>query len=291
MTGFARSQGSENEGSWAWEIKSVNGRGLDIRCRVPPGLESLDVAVRERVAKRLRRGNLQIGLTVKRERPQGGYRVNRDVLDHLLSLVPEVRQSLPDAAPPSVDGLLALRGVIEQVEVEEDEETSRAFETAVLAGFDAALSDLAAVRDAEGGRLAAVLTDQLAAIDGLCEKAAALAATQPDAIRERMHEQVAALLEAAPELPEERLVQEAALLAAKADVREELDRLSAHIEAARDLMAQDGAIGRKLDFLCQELNREVNTLCSKSSDMALTGIGLDLKAAVEQMREQVQNIE
>ncbi len=291
MTGFARFQGRESEASWTWEVKSVNGRGLDIRCRVPQGLESLDVAVRDRVAKRLRRGNLQIGLTVTRERVQGGYRVNREVLDHLLSLVPEVSQRLPDVAPPRVDGLLALRGVIEQVEAEEGEDMSRAFETAILAGFDAALAELAAVRDAEGGRLAVVLADQLTAIDGLCEKAAALAATQPDAIRDRMREQVAALLDAAPELPEERLVQEAALLAAKADVREELDRLWAHMAAARDLMTQDGAIGRKLDFLCQELNREVNTLCSKSSDMELTNIGLDLKTAVEQMREQVQNIE
>ena len=291
MTGFARTQGREGEGSWTWEIKSVNGRGLDLRCRVPPGLESLDVAARERAAKRLRRGSLQIGLTVTRERAQGGYRVNRDVLDHLLSLVPEVRQRLPDVAPPRVDGLLALRGVIEQVEGEEDEATSRAFETAALAGFDAALDELAAVREAEGGRLAAVIADQMTTIDGLCEQAAAVAATQPDAIRQRLREQVAALLDTAPELPEERLVQEAALLAAKADVREELDRLWAHVAAAREQMAQDGAIGRKLDFLCQELNREVNTLCSKSADMALTGIGLDLKTAVEQMREQVQNIE
>ena len=291
MTGFARSQGREGEVSWSWEIKSVNGRGLDLRCRMPPGLESVDVKVRERAAKRLRRGNLQIGLTVIREHAQAGYRVNRDVLDHLLSLLPEVRERLPEVAPPSADGLLALRGVIEPVESEEDEETRRAFETAVLGGFDAALAELAAMREAEGGRLADVLVHQLTTIDGLCEQAASLAAVQPDAIRQRLCEQVAVLLDAVPDLPEERLVQEAALLAAKADVREELDRLRAHVAAARDLMAQEGAIGRKLDFLCQELNREVNTLCSKSSDMALTGIGIDLKSAVEQMREQVQNIE
>ena len=258
---------------------------------MPPGLESLDVAARERVAKRLRRGNIQIGLTVTRERAHGGYRVNRDVLDHLLSLVPEVRQRLPDVAPPRVDGLLALRGVIEQVEGEDDEETRHAFEAAALTGFDVALAELAAVREAEGGRLAVVLADQLTAIDGLCKQAAALAATQPDAVRQRLRDQVAALLDTAPELPEERLVHEAALLAAKADVREELDRLWAHVAAARDLMVQDGAIGRKLDFLCQELNREVNTLCSKSADMGLTGLGLGLKTAVEQLREQVQNIE
>ena len=291
MTGFARSQGRQGDGSWTWEIKSVNGRGLDLRCRMPAGLESLDVAIRERAAKRLRRGNLQVGLTVKRERGQGGYRVNRDVLDHLLSLLPEVRKRLPDVGAPSADGLLALRGVIEPAEDEEDEETRRAFEKALLAGFDAALADLATMREAEGGRLAGVLADQLTAITGLCEQAAALAATQPDAIRQRLREQVAALLDAAPELPEERLVQEAALLAAKADVREELDRLRAHLAAARELMAGDGAIGRKFDFLCQELNRETNTLCSKSADVALTGIGLDLKTAVEQLREQVQNIE
>jgi uncharacterized protein (TIGR00255 family) len=291
MTGFARSQGREGDGSWTWEIKSVNGRGLDLRCRMPPGLEGLDGAIRERAAKRLRRGNLQVGLTVKRESAQGGYRVNRDVLDHLASLLPEIRKRVADLAPPSADGLLALRGVIEVAEDEEDEETKHAFETALLAGFDAALADLAAMREAEGGRLSDIVADQLTAIEELREQAAALAATQPDAIRQRLRDQVTALLDAVPELPEERLAQEAALLAAKADVREELDRLRAHLAAVRELMAGEGAIGRKLDFLCQELNREINTLCSKSADVALTGIGLDLKAVVEQMREQVQNIE
>ena len=291
MTGFARTEGHEDDISWTWEVKSVNGKGLDVRCRLPAGFESLEQQARARIAKRFRRGNISLVLTVQGNQVRGSYRVNRAVLDDILSLLPEIRERLPDAGPPHVESLLALRGVIEPVEDEPSEESRHAAETAVLAGLDQALESLVAMRDQEGARLASVLTTHLDGIGRLCQEAEGLAAAQPDAIKERLRIQVAALLDAVPALPEERLAQEAALLMAKADVREELDRLKAHREAARDLMGGDGAIGRKLDFLCQEFNREANTLCSKSVDLALTRVGIELKAGVEQLREQVQNIE
>ncbi len=291
MTGFARAEGHEDDFSWTWEGKSVNGKGLDVRCRLPAGCEGLEQPARERVAKRFRRGNISLALTVQWKQVRGSYRINRAVLDDILSLLPEMRERLPDAGPPQVDGLLALRGVIEPVEDEQSEAAHRAIETTLLAGLEAALESLASMRDQEGARLASVLNAHLDGIDRLCAEAESLAAAQPDAIKERLRTQVAALLEAVPALPEERLAQEAALFMAKADVREELDRLKAHLEAARDLMGGDGAVGRRLDFLCQEFNREANTLCSKSVDVALTRVGIDLKAGVEQLREQVQNIE
>ena len=292
MTGFARSQGRLGDRSWTWEVKSVNGRGLDVRCRLPQGLESLEQALRERLAKRFRRGNIQLTLTKTGNLAQGGYRLNREVLDQILSLVPEIRERLPDARPPSADGLLNLRGVIEPEEEEDDDEDARrALVSAVLAGLEEALEALGQMRQKEGARLAGVLDQHLDGIGRLCGEAETLAAAQPDVIKERLRASVAALLEAVPELPADRVALEAVLLMTKADVREELDRLKAHLGAARDLVAADGAVGRKLDFLCQELNRETNTLCSKSADLELTRIGLELKAAVEQMREQVQNIE
>ncbi|MCH8836129.1 MAG: YicC family protein [Proteobacteria bacterium] len=291
MTGFARAEGHEDDFSWTWEVKSVNGKGLDVRCRLPAGLEGVEQPARARIAKRFRRGNISLALTVRWNQVRGSYRVNRAVLDDILSLLPEIRERFPDAGPPHVEGLLALRGVIEPVEDEPSEEARQAAETALLAGLDEALESLASMRDQEGARLASVLTTHLDGIGRLCAEAEGLAAAQPDAIKERLRIQVAALLDAVPALPEERLAQEAALLMAKADVREELDRLKAHRDAARDLMGGDGAIGRKLDFLCQEFNREANTLCSKSVDLALTRVGIELKAGVEQLREQVQNIE
>ena len=291
MTGFARAEGHEDDFSWTWEVKSVNGKGLDVRCRLPAGLEGVEQPARARIAKRFRRGNINLALTVRWNQVRGSYRVNRAVLDDIVSLLPEIRERFPDAGPPHVEGLLALRGVIEPVEDERSEEARQAAETALLAGLDQALESLASMRDQEGARLASVLTTHLDGIGRLCAEAEGLAAAQPDAIKERLRIQVAALLDAVPALPEERLAQEAALLMAKADVREELDRLKAHRDAARDLMGGDGAIGRKLDFLCQEFNREANTLCSKSVDLALTRVGIELKAGVEQLREQVQNIE
>lgn len=297
MTGFARAQGhEENQGegcSWTWELKSVNGKGLDIRYRSASGFERLEQPVRERIKSRLRRGSVSATLTVDWGRGGNGVRVNRIMLDQYLSLLPEIRKSLPELAPPTMDGLLALRGVIDAAaEGEPSEEICRAFDEALLAALDAALESLVAMRAGEGEHMAGVLVSQLDRMERLVGEVKALAALQPAVIRERLKAQVAELLAAAPALPEDRLAQEAALLMVRYDVREELDRLAAHTATARALLSGNGdAVGRKLDFLCQEFSREANTLCSKSPDVEMIRLGLDIKSIIDQLREQVQNIE
>ena len=288
MTGFARAQGHADGVSWTWEVKSVNAKGRDLRCRMAPGFDALEPPARDRVGKRFQRGNITLNLNVMRAQAPSGWRINHDVLDQVVAAIPEVQRRVTGVTPPSVDGLLGLRGVIEPVEEEPDEEARAALEAAILADLDAALEQLAAMRAEEGARLEPVLSGLIDEVESLQGKAKALAATQPAALKEKLLRQLEGLIE---DLDPERLEQEAAILAGKADLREELDRLAAHVEAARDLLGRDGSVGRKLDFLCQEFNREANTLCSKSSDTELTRIGLDLKAAIEQFREQVQNIE
>lgn len=291
MTGFARSEGQQDGRAWTWEVKSVNGRGLDVRCRLALGFENLEQVVRDGVAARCKRGNIAVTLTMTRSQGDGGYRINQAVLAELLTTLPQIRKQIPDAATPSIDGLLALRGVIEPVEETLDDATRAALEAAMLADLDRALEALSAMRDDEGARLSAALRSRLDEIGRLTDEAEELAALQPAAIRERLKTQVETLIADVPAIPEERLAQEAAILMSKADMREELDRLKAHGEAARELMEVNGPVGRKLDFLCQEFNREANTLCSKSQDVELTRIGIELKTAIEQLREQVQNIE
>jgi len=291
MTGFARSEGQAEGCSWSWELKSINAKGLDVRCRVPSGYEKLEKAAREETAKSFKRGNVTVNLTINWLKGDAGFRVNPVVFGDLLAVLPDIRKQLPDAAPPSIDGLLALRGVIEPVEEELTDDAREALESEILESFEAALAALSAMRDEEGARLEEGLDARLDEIAGLSSEAEKLAALQPDAIRERLKTQVQVLMEDIPALSKERLAQEAALLMTKADIREELDRLKAHEQAARDLMGNGGAVGRKLDFLCQEFNREANTLCSKSQDVTLTRIGLDMKSSIEQFREQVQNIE
>ncbi len=291
MTGYARAQGQFEDRTWTWEVRSVNGRGLEVRCRVPPGFESLDLASRKRISDRFSRGNISVTLTVIRAGGGVAVRVNTEVLERLLTLATDLQKRLPDASAPSIDGLLGLRGVIEAAEEELSEDARTAFEAVLLAGLDEAAGALAAMRSEEGARIESVLADHLTRIGDLAVAAGELAAAQPQAVLARLKEQLSALLTAAPPLTEERLAQEAALLAARADPREEIDRLAAHVAAARALTVSTAPAGRKLDFLCQELNREANTLCSKSADVDLTRIGLDLKAAIEQFREQVQNIE
>jgi len=291
MTGFARAQGQAESCTWTWEARSVNARGLDVRCRLPTGFEDLDGSVRERVGKRFRRGNVTVALSMDFRRGQSGVRVNTAALDEILALVPSIRERMPDAPPPTVESVLGLRGVIEAAEDDLAEDAREALAAEMMSGLNRALDSLASMRMDEGGRLLAVLTERLDRIAALCAEAESLAATQPEALRARLVEQLAALADATPPVAEDRLAQEVALLAAKADLREELDRLNAHVAAARALLGEDAAVGRKLDFLCQEFNREANTLCSKSADVALTRVGLDLKATIEQLREQVQNIE
>jgi uncharacterized protein (TIGR00255 family) len=290
MTGFARAEGQADGLSWVWEVKSVNGKALDMRFRLPPGLDALELPLRASLAQRLKRGALTASLSVVRPAGAAGVRVNREVLAALLAVAREVADQF-ETAPPRLDGLLAIRGVIETGDESEEESLRERRHAALLVNWEEALRRLAEGRLAEGARLEPVLDARLQEIAGLIAEAEASAASQPETLRARLKEQVEALLQAVPALPEERLAQEAALIAAKADVREELDRLSAHVAAARALLAEGGAIGRRFDFLCQEFNREANTLCSKSTDMGLTRIGLALKAAIEQLREQVQNIE
>jgi uncharacterized protein (TIGR00255 family) len=291
MTGFARSDGRNDKRSWAWEVKSVNAKGLDVRCRVPAGFERLEQPARERVKALFRRGNVTLALSVSTSQGEAGYRVNQAVLGEMLATLPEIMKQVPDAGTPSADGLLSLKGVIEPVEDDQSDDDREALDGEILTGLDAALEELAAMRGDEGAKLSSVLNERLDDIGRLCGEAEKLAAAQPQAIHEKLKAQVQELLDEVPSLSEERLAQEAALLASKADLREELDRLKAHLEAAQGLMRADGGVGRKLDFLCQEFNREANTLCSKSQDVELTRIGLDLKATIEQFREQVQNIE
>jgi len=288
MTGFARTQGDELGISWVWEVKSVNGKSLDLRLRLAPGFDSLEPDLRATIAQRFRRGSFSASLTLTRTAP-AAVRVNREALAQLVALMKELASEV-EAAPPRLDGLLALRGVVEAVE-DESETLVEERRRALLASWAATLDRLADARVEEGARLAALLLgllDELAALVGAAERCAA---AQPAAIRERLQTTLSSLVDLVPGMPQERIAQEVAVLVARADIREELERLHAHIEQASDLLGKEEAVGRRLDFLCQELNREANTLCSKSADIELTRIGVSLKARVEQFREQVQNIE
>lgn len=290
MTGFARSQGEDERVSWTWELRSVNSRGLDQRYRLPGGWEALEPEVRALAGEALARGSLQANLTLRSGKAPAKLTVNRAMLDQLVAIAKELETEVP-AAPARLDGLLSLRGVLEESEEEESEERQAARRAAVRDDFSTALAALVEMRRQEGARLQTLVHEHLERIAELEAAARTCAATQPAAIKARLTALLAELLEAEPALPEERLAQEAALLVGKADVREELDRLAAHIAASRELLAEGGPVGRRLDFLCQEFNREANTLCSKSADVELTRIGLELKSAIEQLREQVQNLE
>ncbi len=288
MTGFARTDGQLEGYSWTIEVKSVNGRSLDTRFRLPSGFDGLEPVARTEIARRFKRGSLNLLLTVSRATTAGQVRINRPLLNQLMALAREFAGD--NAPPPRLEGLLGVRGVIEVLDENEAAKLEE-LEAPLVASLKLALDRLAAARTDEGQRLAGVLTSQLEEIAALVSAASASAATQPALLRTRLRAQLAILTDAAPAVPEERLAQELALLVARGDVREELDRLRAHITAAFELLTIGDTVGRRLDFLCQEFNREANTLCSKSTDTDLTRIGLALKATIEQLREQVQNIE
>ena len=288
MTGFARTEGEADGICWAWELKSVNSRSLDLRLRLPPGFDGLEPALRASLARLCRRGNVSANLSVNRTVPPT-IRINREMLAQVIALAHDVAAEI-EAAPPRLDGLIGLRGIIEMVE-DDAEPVVEARRAAVLDGWEQALRRLVAARAEEGARLSAVLDAQRAELAALVEAAAGCAAAQGPALRARLEALLPELAGLAPTVPEERIAQELAMLVTRADVREELDRLRAHIAQAGELLENGGAVGRQLDFLCQELNREANTLCSKSARLELTRIGLALKAAIEQFREQVQNLE
>jgi len=288
MTGFGRSEGALDAWSWAVEARSVNGRNLEVRFRGPPGFEGLERMAREGAQARFQRGQLTLGVQAKRAEGLGAIRLNLEQLERYLAAgAPYVAKG--QVKVPSLHGLFSLRGVIEAADGVDDPETQNAIEAAIAHSISAALDELAAARAAEGLVLAGVLNGLVELLAELTGKAAALAAGQPAIIKARFEKRLKEL--AGEAASEERILQEAAAMAVKADVQEELDRLRGHVAAARTLLLSDGAVGRKLDFLIQEFMREANTLCSKSASSALTSVGLDLKATIEQFREQVQNVE
>lgn len=291
MTGFARVQATCGASTLIWELRSVNGRGLDVKLRLPQGVDALELSLREVAAKQLRRGNVSGTLTLKRE-ASSTLQPDMDLLERLKTLAIDLSDSIPGALPPRGELLLGLPGVLRMNAAQEDNEAQQeAVTQAVRALFTQAVADLVQARTAEGQKLAVIIGQSLDEIEALHKQAAEEASDQPALHRARLTAQLADLLGNASTLSEERLAQEVAFLATKSDVREELDRLSAHIETARALLAEGEMVGRKLDFLMQEFNREANTLCSKSASKTLTNIGLALKVAIEQMREQVQNVE
>ena len=290
MTGFARADGESVVARWHWEVRSVNGKGLDARFRLPPGFESIEARLREELTRQLKRGNVQASLTVDRMKAAAPLRINQEALAAILGAIRALQAEM-ELVPPRPEGILALRGVLENMEAEESAEERELLSAQFIASFGEAVAALARARAEEGRKLEAVLAAQVDEIERLTQQAAASPATSVDAMRARLRAQVEELLGSSPSLSEERLAQEAALLATKADVREEIDRLTAHVAQARELLASGEPAGRRLDFLTQEFNREANTLCSKAADVALTRIGLELKAVIDQLREQVQNVE
>ena len=290
MTGFARHLRNSAGVQISWEIKSVNGKGLDVRFRLPAGLETIEQKARLLFSPHFKRGNFQAAVTVDRSAGVAKAIINEPLLKELTAIAARLREDYGLAAS-TPEGLMALRGVLEAPQEMAEPEEQHRIEEAVLAVLDETLVQLAHNRQAEGKALGEILTVQIAAIEMLVEQARLDPSRSFDAIRSRLAAQVSLLLDAAPALDESRLYMEAAFLATKADIQEELDRLEMHVTAARDLLKEGNGVGRKLDFLTQEFNREANTLCSKANAASITSIGLDLKAVVDQLREQIQNLE
>jgi uncharacterized protein (TIGR00255 family) len=290
MTGFARIHGASGPYAFEWELKSVNAKGLDLRLRLPPGWDELEAFAKKRAAELLSRGTVYASFNVKRANALSTVRVNEDVLASVVRVAGVLAGKI-DAVAPSIDGLLAIKGVIEVVEPEADEAEDRAAKEAATVAFDQALAQLVDMRRREGTALGQILLQRMDEIERLAKKAESAPGRSPEAVRARLAEQIAALLETSDRFDQDRLSQEALLIAAKADIREELDRIASHVAQAREMIAKGGPVGRRLDFLAQEFNREVNTCCSKSNDIELTNTGLEMKNVVEQFREQVQNLE
>jgi uncharacterized protein (TIGR00255 family) len=290
MTGFSRAAGALGPWRWTVEIKCVNAKGLDLRLRLPPGFDRIESEARARLAKGLARGSCFATITAQREGVGAKARLDANALEEII-LAARAAAAKAGLAPPTMDGVLAVRGVVEVVEAGDDEASLAAVCAGALATLDLAIGALIASRRAEGAALAAILSERLEAIAALTQAADDNPARKPDAVRARLAVSLAALLQSGRGFDENRLHQEAILIAAKADIREELDRLKTHVAAARALIGEGGPVGRRLDFLAQELAREANTLCAKANDVSLTAQGLELRVQIEQLREQVQNIE
>ena len=290
MTGFARCEGRLGHHSWQWEARTVNGRGLDVRLRMPPGYEAIEQAVRDVCKKHLARGNCALVLSIQRDFGESAAQLNEELFTQVVKAA-ERAGELADAAPPTLDGLLSLRGVIETTELAEDGDEKKEREGAILTSLKDLLVQVVAARIAEGEHLASAISSHVDDIDKLVGAIEVAPSRTPEAINKRLQERIEKLIGEAPQLDDQRLYQEAVLLAAKADVKEELDRLTAHSKAARELLKDDEPVGRRLEFLAQEFNREANTICAKSNDIDVTQAGLALKTAIDRMREQVQNIE
>lgn len=289
MTGFARQDGAQDGRRWTWEIKSVNGRGLETRFRLPPGFDELEPGLRKAVQKKLSRGSVAVNLTLQTDADEARYRVNAAALEDAIAMMEKISAQLK-CERPRAEGILALRGVIEPMDETLSDNERKAMLAAMAASFEETVDALTTARRYEGASLATALVALLDQAEELAKTAAGLAAAAPETLRARIAARLDELL-AGASIPEDRLAQEAALLAVKADVREELDRLTSHLGAARALLDENGPAGRQLDFLTQELNREANTLCAKASDMELKRVGLELKKVIDQLREQVQNVE
>ncbi len=290
MTGFARSHGASGPYAFEWELKSVNAKGFDLRVRLPQGFDELEAYAKKRAGEVLSRGTVYANLNVKRTNAAATVRINEDVLAAVVKVATQLAGKI-DAVAPSIDGLMSIKGVIEVAEPESDEAEDKAARAAAAQAFDKALADLVEMRNREGVSLGQILTQRMDEIEVLAKKAEASPGRKPEAIKARLAEQIKTLLDASDRFDPDRLTQEALMIATKADIREELDRIASHIAQARELIEKGGPIGRKLDFLSQEFHREVNTCCSKSNDIELTNIGLAMKNVVEQFREQVQNLE
>jgi uncharacterized protein (TIGR00255 family) len=291
MTGFARADGASDGLTWTWEARSVNGRGLDIRLRLPPGYDAVELAAREAVSKRFTRGTIAVSLNIEKQQANGSVRLNETVLAEVIKAAERV-VSLSGATRPDAAQFLMIKGVLDTTDqMPDDAETRAKRELALVQSLESALEKLRDARRAEGARLAAVIGEQLTQIEQLAAEVKVSPSRAPEALMARLRDAIARLLDATTALDDERLHQEAVLIAARADVEEELQRLSAHVSAAREILDERGAVGRKLDFLAQEFNREANTLCSKANAVDITRLGLQLKTVIDQFREQVQNVE
>ena len=290
MTGFARSQGTLEDLTWHWELRSVNGRGLDIRLRFPPGYEALEQPARKTLSSAFARGNVSANLTARRTTNDVEIQLNEHVLHQVLAAVEKIR-ALTNAPAPTAEGLINTKGVLDILDKTESTDRQDVKQNELLSGLDHAITELKAMRGSEGQQLHKIIQKQLDEIDQNAKAIKQAASNQPEKVAKRFKQQIDALLGGDTSIQQDRLHQEIAVLLTKADVSEELDRIDAHIIAARELLQQASPIGRKLDFLTQEFNREANTICSKSNDITITQSGLAMKAAIDQMREQVQNVE